>query len=174
MARQKGLTDFKLALIRYLMRLQGKKTPALAEEIEYSVSNLSKVLNRQSTGMRISAKCVYRTFCLIVKTQREEHISTPPLWRNFKRWGLERRWIMANIVSQCGSFNCYLDGKILLGDIEEVNVPDLEILTINADALIGPLNVELKVRGDGREILEAVGKAAGKPITLKICAMLKK
>ncbi len=63
MARQKGLTDFKLALIRYLMRLQGKKTPALAEEIEYSVSNLSKVLNRQSTGMRISAKCVYRTFC---------------------------------------------------------------------------------------------------------------
>ena len=48
MARKKGSSDFNLALIRYLMDQQGKDTPTLAEEIEYSVSNLSKVLNRQS------------------------------------------------------------------------------------------------------------------------------
>ena len=48
MARRKGLENFNLVLIRYLMRQQKKDTTALAAEIEYSVSNLSKVLNRQS------------------------------------------------------------------------------------------------------------------------------
>ena len=39
----------------------------------------------------------------------------------------------------------------------------MEILTIDADARIPPLDVELKVRGEGREILAAVGRTAGKP-----------
>ena len=47
MARAKGLQDFNLALIRYLMRVQSKTTTALAEEIEVSDQHLSRVLNRQ-------------------------------------------------------------------------------------------------------------------------------
>ena len=47
MARQKGLQNFNLALIRYLMRGQSKTTTALAEEIEVSDQHLSRVLNRQ-------------------------------------------------------------------------------------------------------------------------------
>ena len=26
-----------------------------------------------------------------IKAPRQEHLSTPPSWRNFKRWGIERR-----------------------------------------------------------------------------------
>ena len=56
--------------------------------------------------------------------------------------------------------------------VEEV--PDLEILTIDANARCPLLNFELKVRGDGHEILEAVGKAAGKPnLQLEIRASIK-
>ena len=47
MARKKGLTDFNLSLIRYLMREQSKGTTALAQEIEVSDQHLSRVLNRQ-------------------------------------------------------------------------------------------------------------------------------
>ena len=80
---------------------------------------------------------------------------------------------MANIVPQCRQINCYLDGKILHGDIEEFNVPDLEILKIDANAC-SLLNFELKVQGDGLEILKAVGKAAGKPnLQLEIRASIK-
>ena len=79
---------------------------------------------------------------------------------------------MANIVPQCKSLSCCIDGKILHGDIEEFNVPDLEILKIDADARIPPLDVELKVRGY-EEILAAVGKAAGKPMELEIRASIE-
>ena len=79
---------------------------------------------------------------------------------------------MANIVPQCNQLLCYIDGKILHGDIEEFNVPDLEILKIDADARIPPLDVELKVRGY-EEILAAVGKAAGKPMQLEIQASIE-
>lgn len=48
MARKKGLADFNLALIRHLMRSLDLTVSALAEKIDYSESNLSKVLNRQS------------------------------------------------------------------------------------------------------------------------------
>ena len=65
---------------------------------------------------------------------------------------------MANIVPQCNRIECYIDGKILYEKIEEFNVPDLEIFTIDANARCPLLNFELKVRGDGHEILEAVGK----------------
>ena len=47
MARQKGLQNFNLSLIRYLMREQSKGTTALAEEIEVTREHLSRVLNRQ-------------------------------------------------------------------------------------------------------------------------------
>ena len=47
MARAKGLTDFNLCLIRYLMRAQSKGTTALAVEIDVSDQHLSRVLNRQ-------------------------------------------------------------------------------------------------------------------------------
>ena len=46
MARKKGLTDFNLSLIRYLMRQQNKGTKALAQEIDVSDQHLSRVLNR--------------------------------------------------------------------------------------------------------------------------------
>ena len=47
MARQKGLTNFNLSLIRYLMREQSKGTTQLAEEIDVTRVHLSRVLNRQ-------------------------------------------------------------------------------------------------------------------------------
>ena len=47
MARRKGLQNFNLSLIRYLMRQQNKGTTALAEEIEVTREHLSRVLNRQ-------------------------------------------------------------------------------------------------------------------------------
>ena len=47
MARQKGLQNFNLSLIRYLMREQNKGTTALAAEIEVTREHLSRVLNRQ-------------------------------------------------------------------------------------------------------------------------------
>ena len=47
MARQKGLTNFNLSLIRYLMRQQNKGTKALALEIEVTREHLSRVLNGQ-------------------------------------------------------------------------------------------------------------------------------
>ena len=47
MARKKGLTDFNLSLIRYLMQAQSKGTTALAQEIDVSDQHLSRVLNRQ-------------------------------------------------------------------------------------------------------------------------------
>ena len=81
---------------------------------------------------------------------------------------------MANIVPQCKEIDVFLDGNSLHGDIEEFNVPDLEILTIDANARCPLLNFELKVQGDGLEILKAVGKAAGKPnLQLEIRASIK-
>ena len=81
---------------------------------------------------------------------------------------------MANIVPQCETISCRLDGNILLGDIEEVNVPDLEIFTINPNAHFPALNVELKVRGAWREMFAAVGRGAGKPHTqLEIQASIR-
>ena len=47
MARRKGLQNFNLSLIRYLMRQQSKGTTALAREIDVSINHLSGVLNRQ-------------------------------------------------------------------------------------------------------------------------------
>ena len=80
---------------------------------------------------------------------------------------------MVNIVPQCETISCYLDGKILLGKIEEVYVPNLEILTINPNARTPALEVELKVLDDGREILEAVGRAGAKPMQLEVRASIK-
>ena len=59
MARQKGLQNFNLSLIRYLMREQSKGTKGLAEEIDVTRVHLSGVLNRQRTlsediGRRLS------------------------------------------------------------------------------------------------------------------------
>ena len=52
MARKKGLVDFNLSLIRYLMREQGKTTVALAAEIEVNEQHLSRVLNRPISIVR--------------------------------------------------------------------------------------------------------------------------
>ena len=46
MGRKKGLENFNLCLIRYLMRAQSKGTTALAVEIDVSDQHLSRVLNR--------------------------------------------------------------------------------------------------------------------------------
>ena len=48
MARRKGLADFNLSLIRYLMRSQSKTTLELSEEIDVTPQHLSRILNRQS------------------------------------------------------------------------------------------------------------------------------
>ena len=47
MGRQKGLENFNLSLIRYLMREQNKGTTALAAEIDVTRGHLSRVWNRQ-------------------------------------------------------------------------------------------------------------------------------
>ena len=47
MGRRKGLENFILSLIRYLMREQSKGPTALAAEIEVTREHLSRVLNRQ-------------------------------------------------------------------------------------------------------------------------------
>ena len=46
MGRKKGLENFNLCLIRYLMRAQSKDTTALAQEIDVTRVHLSGVLNR--------------------------------------------------------------------------------------------------------------------------------
>ena len=80
---------------------------------------------------------------------------------------------MANIVPECKNLSCFIDGNVLGGEIEVCDVPDLEIFRINPNARMDPLNVELQVWGDGREILAAIGKAAGKPMCLEIRALIK-
>ena len=47
MVRKKGLTDFNLSLIRYLIREQNKGTTQLAQKIDVTRNHLSGVLNRQ-------------------------------------------------------------------------------------------------------------------------------
>ena len=44
---------------------------------------------------------------------------------------------------QCGKASCYLDGKVLLGDIEEINLPDIDPETVRPYETI---DVELKGR----------------------------
>ena len=90
---------------------------------------------------------------------------------------------MANIVPQCRQINCYLDGKILLGDIEEVNVPDIEMeteevrvgdATVDVETGLAKMAVELKGHDIQPAVQEAFARAAGKPNTqLKICATLE-
>ena len=59
MARKRGLQNFNLLLIRYLMRVQSKDTTQLAAEIDVTRVHLSGVLNRQrllseEVGKRLS------------------------------------------------------------------------------------------------------------------------
>ena len=65
MARKKGLQNFNLSLIRYLMREQNKGTTQLAAEIEVTREHLSRVLNRQrplsgDLGRRLSGGLIRR------------------------------------------------------------------------------------------------------------------
>ena len=53
MARKKGLTDFNLALIRYLMRSLSKDVPTLAEEIDYSVKQSIEGLEPSISTFRV-------------------------------------------------------------------------------------------------------------------------
>ena len=48
MARKRGLENFNLSLIRYLMHEQSKDTTTLADEIEITREHLSRVLNRHA------------------------------------------------------------------------------------------------------------------------------
>ena len=68
---------------------------------------------------------------------------------------------MANIVPQCKNLSCYIDGKILFEKIEMFNVPDLELLLIDANVDTPNLDVSLKIRGDKREILNALRRPLG-------------
>ena len=69
---------------------------------------------------------------------------------------------MANIVPQCKSLSCYIDGKFLFVEkIEEFNVPDLELLLVDANVDTPDLDVSLEIRGDKREILNALHRPPG-------------
>ena len=91
---------------------------------------------------------------------------------------------MANIVQQVKQINAFLNGAILFGNIEEINVPDLELQTeevspntdgiIDVETGLAKLDVELKVRGIHAEVASAFGSDAGNPTTrLEVRAALE-
>ena len=91
---------------------------------------------------------------------------------------------MGNIVQQVKQINAFLNGAILFGNIDEVNVPDLELATEevrpNTDGIVDiemglqKLDVELKVRGIQPEVQRAFGSDAGNPTTrLEVRAALE-
>ena len=75
---------------------------------------------------------------------------------------------MVNVVREDMKKNGYINGKILLGEILGFYVPDSEFLRITPTAKVGLIDVQLKVRGEGREILAAVGEAQGAPILIEV------
>ena len=68
---------------------------------------------------------------------------------------------MANIVPQCQSLSCYIDGAYLHAEIEECRVPDLELLLIDPNVDTPNLDVQLQMRGDRRDILNALSRPSG-------------
>ena len=91
---------------------------------------------------------------------------------------------MGNIVQQVKQINTFLNGSILFGNIEEINVPDIELLTEevrpNTDGIVDvetglqKMDVELKVRGIHSEVAQAFGSNAGNPNTrLEVRAALE-
>ena len=91
---------------------------------------------------------------------------------------------MANIVQQVKQINAFLNGDILFGNIEEVNVPDLELTTeevkpntdgtVDVETGLAKMDVELKVRGIHPEVQAAFGSEAGNPNTrLEVRAALE-
>ena len=91
---------------------------------------------------------------------------------------------MGNIVQQCKQIHAILNGESLFGNIDEINVPDLELQTEevrpNTDGIVdvemglAKLDVELKVRGIQPGVQRAFGSAAGNPNTrLEVRAALE-
>lgn len=91
---------------------------------------------------------------------------------------------MANIVQQVKQINAFLNGDILFGNIEEINVPDLELLTeevqpntdgvLDVETGLSKMDVELKVRGMHPEVASAFGSEAGEANTrLEVRAALE-
>ena len=106
MARQKGLQNFNLSLIRYLMREQSKGTKGLAEEIDVTRVHLSGVLNRQrplseDIGRRLSGvlgvsweviqkpESVHQTDLINLSLVEFLHEPGPLDWT---RYGWQTRW----------------------------------------------------------------------------------
>lgn len=91
---------------------------------------------------------------------------------------------MSNIVQQVKQINAFLNGAILFGNIEEINVPDLELLTeevrpntdgiVDVETGLAKMDVELKVRGIQPDVQKAFGSDAGEPNTrLEVRAALE-
>ena len=87
-----------------------------------------------------------------------------------------------NIVQQCKQIHAILNGVSLFGEIDEINVPDLELETeevrpntdgtIDVETGLAKMDVELKARGIQTEIAQAFG--GGTPTTrLEVIAALE-
>ena len=90
---------------------------------------------------------------------------------------------MANIVQQVKALNAFLNGAILFGNIEEINVPDLELNTedvqpgtdgmVQVETGLALMDVELAVRGIHADVAAAFG-SGGEPTTrLEVRAALE-
>ena len=89
-----------------------------------------------------------------------------------------------NIIQQCKQIHCILNGVSLFGEIDEINVPDLELLTeevrpnvdgtLDVEMGLAKMDVELKARGIQTELAQAFGSEAGNPTTrLEVIAALE-
>ena len=89
-----------------------------------------------------------------------------------------------NIVQQAKQIHVILNGVSLFGEVDEINVPDLELLTeevrpntdgtIDVEMGLAKLDVELKARGIQTELAKAFGSDAGNPTTrLEVRAALE-
>lgn len=82
---------------------------------------------------------------------------------------------MANIIQQAKQVHCILNGISLYGNVEEINVADLEMLTeevrpntdgvLDVETGLSKIDVELKVRGIHADVAAAFNSEAGNPNT---------
>ena len=142
MARTKGLSDFNLCLIRYLMRQQSKDTTALAQEIDVSLNHLSGVLNRSRTlseniGKRIAVSLGVSWDVVkkpeaaymreLMSTWLVEFLQTPSGaldWKNAIRLADKMGYLSGTVVDTGEPSEAQQDDEDLLelGDVPEVEL----------------------------------------------------
>ena len=82
---------------------------------------------------------------------------------------------MPNIIQQLKQYAVYLDGRILQGNVSEVNIPDLDLETqdvrpntfgtVEVSTGLKKLNVSIKVRGIHPDVASAFDGVNGEPNT---------